>query len=81
MHDNLYWSPVEGAKEAGIFYKGSNWAEWIEDGQDINSQWSDPLLDFETFQLDPASPAYGMGIKQIDVDSIGILKPIKYWKN
>ena len=81
FHDNLYWSMVPGDEELPKFPDGLNWYEWQESGNDTGSLWQDPLFeDPSTHQyiLTPGSPAFDLGIEQVDMDIIGIQTPGKY---
>ena len=60
-----------------------NWFEWQAAGNDTGSLWQDPLF------VDPAthnyafaegSPAFDLGIEQIEVDNIGVQSSGKYCK-
>ena len=83
FHDNIYWSAVPGDEELPKFPDNLNWYEWQESGNDTGSLWQDPLFeDPSTHQyvLTPESPAWDLGIEQVDMDIIGIQNYGKYHK-
>lgn len=67
---NLYWQ-AEG--KLGDFAGGS-WEEWQARGLDVNSVIADPLFadpEHGDFTLRADSPAFALGFRPIDMDSIG----------
>jgi len=81
FYNNLYWSPEAEAEASEIFpgpklgtWHGVSWAEWKEGGNDTESLWLDPLFKDPAsgdFTLAPESPAWLLGISQVDTESIG----------
>ena len=53
------------------------WDEWIQTGNDSNSLWTDPGFqnpDARDYVLGENSPAWELGIKQIQLDNSGVQK-------
>ncbi|MGH9664852.1 MAG: right-handed parallel beta-helix repeat-containing protein, partial [Bryobacteraceae bacterium] len=67
---NLYWD----ARGIAIDPAGRSWSEWRQSGQDRQSKIADPLFvnpaNFN-FALQPGSPAHGLGIRPIDLSTVG----------
>ena len=83
FQDNLYWSLVPGDEELAKFPDKLNWSEWQAAGNDSGSLWQDPLfVDPAThnYALTEDSPAWDLGIEQIEVDNIGVQSIGKYHK-
>ena len=83
FHDNIYWSLVPGDEELPKFPDNLNWYEWQDGGNDTGSLWQDPLFEDPSthrYVLAPESPAFELGIQQVDMDIIGIQTPGKYDK-
>ena len=79
---NLYWSSqdpqssmyfsINGKKEKEV-----TWDEWNAEGRDVDSVWADPKFadsDHGLYTLANDSPAFDLGIQQIDLDNFGIQK-------
>ena len=84
FHDNIYWSLVAGDEERGKFPDRLNWSEWQATGNDSNSLWQDPFFEdpgAHIYVLSEESPAWDLGIEQVDLDSIGIQVYGKYVRN
>ena len=84
FHDNLYWSLVDGDKEQEKFPDNRNWDDWQSTGNDTGSLWQDPLFEDPSagrYILAANSPAWDLGIEQIDLDNIGIQVQGKYHGN
>ncbi len=63
-----YFSEVEGKRVKSL-------KQWQELGYDEHSITADPLFvdaDNDDYRLNPSSPAFKLGFKQIDIDKIGI---------
>ena len=83
FHNNLYWSLVPGDEELPKFPDSLNWYEWQTSGNDSGSLWEDPLFEdpaAHRYILTRDSPAWDLGIQQVDLDNIGILVGGKYMK-
>ena len=55
-------------------YQGCGLSHWQSTGHDLNSQISDPLFvdpEARDFRLKPNSPALAMGIRSLDVSTVG----------
>ena len=81
FHDNIYWSNVPGAREKSKFPDYLNWYEWQASGNDTGSLWQNPLFedaDAHIYVLAEDSPAWDLGIEQIDLDGIGVQDRGKY---
>ena len=81
FHDNIYWSNVPGAREKKKFPDNLNWYEWQAGGNDTGSLWQNPLFedaDAHIYVLAEDSPAWDLGIQQVDLDGIGIQEYGKY---
>ena len=84
FHDNIYWSTVSDARDMRKFPDNLNWYEWQEGGNDTNSLWENPLFedaDAHIYILAEDSPAWELGIEQIDLDNIGIQDYGKYGRD
>ena len=87
FHNNLYWSQQQGDKNLKLFPSNSwneflTFDEWTASGQDANSIWNDPLFldpSVGNYLLDPQSPAWNLGIKQIQLDKFGLQTKPKYY--
>ena len=80
FHSNLYWSDVEGADTSAIFPDQLTWAAWRQGGNDTSSLWANPQLSSPGeggYGLGVGSPAWILGIEQIDTDSIGPSQDVK----
>ena len=83
FHHNIYWSLAPGDEELKKFPDNLNWYEWQASGNDSGSVWQDPLFeDPSTHQyvLSEDSPAWDLGIEQIDLYNIGVQVYGKYVK-
>ena len=83
FHHNIYWSLVAGDEELEKFPDQMNWFEWQGSGNDTDSLWQDPLFEDPSthrYILSDESPAWDLGIEQIDLDNIGIQVYGKYLK-
>ena len=81
LHHNIYWSLNAGDEELPKFPDGLNWYEWQATGNDTGSLWQDPLFEdisTHSYILAEDSPAWELGIEQIEVDNIGIQDLGKY---
>ena len=84
FHHNLYWSNIPGDEELPKFPDDMNWNEWQKSGNDSKSLWQDPLFEdpaSHRYVLSENSPAWELGIKQVDMDNIGIQIHGKYHKH
>jgi len=78
FHHNLYWSFAPGdVKSAKLFpgFPKLDWYEWQNSGNDTESMWEDPLFEDpenQNYALKEASPAWKLGIVQIDLDHFGV---------
>ena len=66
---------------AELFPDKLTWNEWTLSGNDSNSLWADPkFLDAysEIYVLDEDSPAWDLGIKQIELNKFGVQETLKY---
>ena len=83
FHHNIYWSMVPGDEELQKFPDNQNWYEWRATGNDSESLWQDPLFEdpaAHRYILSDNSPAWNLGIQQIDLDNFGIQVEGKYLK-
>ena len=83
FHHNIYWSMNPGDEELQKFPDNQNWLEWQAAGNDSGSLWQDPLFEdpeAHRYILAENSPAWNLGINQIDVGNIGIQDKGKYLK-
>ena len=83
FHHNIYWSTIPGDEELQKFPGNQNWYEWQASGNDSESLWQDPLFEdpaSHRYILTEDSPAWNLGIKQVDLDNIGIQVNGKYLK-
>ena len=77
---NLYWSPQD--PQSSLYFsitpgnkKEVTWQEWNAEGRDVDSVWADPKFadsDNGLYTLANDSPAFDLGIQQIDLDNFGI---------
>ena len=84
FHHNIYWSPVTGGDEQPKFPDKLNWQDWQLSGNDSESVWQDPLFEDPAnhkYVLTEESPAWDLGIEQIDLDNIGVQVYGKYQNN
>ena len=61
-------------QEEQIYPGKLNWNEWQESGNDTDSTWQDPLFEDpenHVYILKENSPAWDMGITQIDLEHFG----------
>ena len=75
FHNNIYWSEQPNVKNLKIFPDEKNWNEWIASGNDSASIWADPLFEDpynRKYSIAENSPAWNLGIKQIQLDNFGI---------
>ena len=82
FHHNIYWSTIPGDEELEKFPDNQNWYDWQASGNDSGSLWQDPLFEDPSshrYILTENSPAWNLGIKQVDLDNIGILVNGKYF--
>ena len=64
-----------------IFPDEKNWSEWIASGNDSASIWADPLFEDpynRKYSIAENSPAWSLGIKQIQLDNFGIQSILKH---
>ena len=74
---NLYWSLSPQDKGKKMFPYRQDWNGWIMSGNDTNSLWSDPLFEdaaSRVYILAENSPAWDLGIQQIDTSNYGVQK-------
>ena len=77
---NVYWD--YSARPVTFAEKKLPLAEWQKKGQDIGSLVADPLFvdpAKRDFRLKPGSPALALGIKSIDVSTMGVLRDDPAW--
>ena len=80
FHQNLYWSKVPSDKDRKLFPGRHNFEGWIGSGNDANSVWADPKLADPSsglYELAEDSPAWDLGIQQIQLDNFGIQEGVK----
>ena len=78
---NVYWDV--SARPVTFTEKKLSFADWQKKGQDVNSVIADPLFvdpAKRDFRLKPGSPALALGIKSIDVSSMGVLRDDPDWR-
>jgi parallel beta-helix repeat protein len=78
---NVYWDA--SARPVTFTDKKLLLADWQKRGQDVSSVISDPLFvdpAKRDFRLQPGSPALALGIKSIDVASMGVLRDDPVWR-
>ena len=78
---NVYWDA--SARPVTFTEKKLSFADWQKKGQDVDSVIADPLFVDPTqrdFRLKPGSPALALGIKSIDVSSMGVLRDDPVWR-
>ena len=83
FHHNIYWSTNPGDEELAKFPDDMSWDEWQMSGNDSESLWQDPLFEdpaTHRYILSEDSPAWDLGIEQVDLENIGIQIPGKYHK-
>ena len=83
FHHNIYWSLGAGDEELPKFPDKLNWYEWQATGNDSESLWEDPLFEDASthrYIMTENSPAWDLGIQQIDLDNIGIQETGKYMR-
>ena len=81
FHNNLYWSQQIGDENMPLFPDKLNWVEWTNAGNDSASLWADPLFInpyLGEYLLAEDSPAWNLGIEQIQLDNFGIQTQLKY---
>ena len=81
FHHNIYWSLVAGDEAKQAFPDSKNWCEWQTSGNDSDSLWQNPLFEdpaTHNYVLMENSPAWELGIEQIEMENVGILKNGKY---
>jgi len=79
--DNVYWDV--SARPVTFTDKKLPLAEWQKKGQDLGSVVADPLFvdaARRDFRLKPGSPALALGIKSIDVSTMGVLRDDPAWR-
>lgn len=84
FHDNIYWTLNPGDEELNKFPDNLNWYEWQASGNDSGSVWQDPLFEDPSthrYILTEDSPAWDLGIQQVDLDNIGVQVLGKYVQN
>ena len=70
-----------GDADENRFPDNLSWAEWQRSGNDSGSLWQDPMFEDPAghrYVLRDESPAWELGIQQIDVDNIGIVEQGMY---
>lgn len=70
MDYNIYWD----ASGRPVTFAGVSFEEWKKRGHDVHSLITDPkFVNAEKFdfRLQPDSPAFGLGFKEIDVSRVG----------
>ena len=80
FYKNLYWSQDPNDINSKSFPFGLNFNEWTKTGNDSMSEWANPQLEDPSsglYTLGPNSPAFGLGIKQIQLDNFGLQKNVK----
>jgi len=81
FQNNMYWSPEDGSMENPMFPEHQNWIQWQQGGNDSGSLWVDPLFrdpQAGDYSLYPESPAWLLGIEEIDTENIGPRESMKY---
>ena len=57
------------------------WEEWIQSGNDSSSLWANPQFQNPNeglYVLEEQSPAWSLGIKQIELNNFGVQDASKY---
>ena len=78
---NVYWDI--SARPVTFTEKKLSLADWQKKGQDVGSVIADPMFAdpaVRDFRLQPGSPALALGIKSIDVASMGVLRDDPAWR-
>ena len=78
---NVYWDV--SARPVTFAEKKLSLTEWQKKGQDVGSIVADPLFvdpAKRDFRLQPGSPALALGIKSIDVSTMGVLQDDPAWR-
>jgi hypothetical protein len=78
---NLFWD--YSARPVTFTEQKLPLTEWQKRGQDVGSSIADPLFvdpAKRDFRLQPGSPALAMGIKSIDVTTMGVLRDDPVWR-
>ena len=78
---NVYWD--YSARPVTFTDKKLSLADWQKKGQDVGSVIADPnFVDpaKRDFRLRPGSPALALGIKSIDVSTMGVLRDDPAWR-
>jgi hypothetical protein len=78
---NVYWDA--SARPVTFAEKKLSLADWQKRGQDVGSLVADPLFVDQAkrdFRLKPGSPALALGIKSIDVSTMGVLRDDPAWR-
>jgi hypothetical protein len=78
---NVYWD--YSARPVTFTDKKLSLADWQKKGQDVGSVIADPLFvdpAKRDFRLQPGSPALALGIKSIDVSTMGVLRDDPAWR-
>mgnify|MGYP000216814899 CR=1 FL=1 len=79
--DNVYWD--YSARPVTFTEKKLSLAEWQKKGQDLGSAIADLLFvdpAKRDFRLQPGSPALALGIRSIDVSTMGVLPDDPAWR-
>lgn len=73
---NIYFNPTKPLDS--VKFHRFSFSEWQEKGKDKHSLYTDPLFvnpEQYDFRLQPGSPAYQLGFKDIDMSTVGPGKP------
>jgi len=72
---NIYWDTRTGSDLARMNFSGATLEQWRARGHDTNSIFADPLFvdaAKSDFRLQPGSPAAKLGIKPINLSTVGL---------
>ncbi len=78
---NVYWD--YSARPVTFTDKKLSLAGWQQKGQDVGSLVADPLFvdpAKRDFRLQPGSPALALGIKPLDISTMGVLRDDPAWR-
>ena len=73
-HKHITKTSRENDKNQPLFPGKTNWSEWQNGGNETGSLWQDPMFEDPSnhrYVLKPESPAWALGIQQVDFDKIG----------
>ena len=77
----IYYIFQESDKSANLFPNQETWEEWTQSGNDSSSLWANPQFQDPIgglYMLQEQSPAWSLGIKQIELNNFGVQDASKY---